>query len=244
MGKNAGGERTETRSPTPEDVFRRQLRRHREARGWTQERLGDESGLDRQTVARLEASETPTRRGGEPRVRNVRLDEALALAAALRIPPAALWVPLWTDAEGVRLESGTTLTPAEALAWTAGRHPVLNRSPRSAGAAVSVATSEGIALAAYARAAWIADELARQVDTDSRFRDSSSGEAASGYLRDGFAGVLDELMSELEVLAGADATPPPLHPAVAGALQYRHEGIGFDGIASPRADVLDQEDPR
>jgi transcriptional regulator with XRE-family HTH domain len=233
-----------TSGATPEEVFRVQLRRHREARGWTQETLGEKSGLGRQTVARLEATERPTRRGTESRVRNVRLDEALALAAALRIPPAALWVPLWTDVEGLTLESGDALTPGEALAWTSGRHPVLNRSPRSTGAAVSVATPESVALAAYARAAWTADELSHQIETDRRFQDDPGGDEATAYLRDSFASALDELMSELEILAGADAVPPPLHPAVARALQHHREGIGFHGIAISRSDPRTQEQPR
>jgi putative transcriptional regulator len=61
------------------------VRQVREQRGLTQERLGELAGVDRKTVNRIETG-----------VHSILLDRLFALADALKIPPAELF--LWDDA--------------------------------------------------------------------------------------------------------------------------------------------------
>jgi transcriptional regulator with XRE-family HTH domain len=59
------------------------IRTWRHIRGLSQERLGEQAGLDRRTIGSFEAGRTPPS-----------LDDLVAIAAALGIPPGDLFQPL------------------------------------------------------------------------------------------------------------------------------------------------------
>lgn len=63
--------------------FGQRVRDLRQARGWSQEHLAEMSGLHRTYISSLERGQ-----------RNVGLDNILALAAALEVAPAELFVEL------------------------------------------------------------------------------------------------------------------------------------------------------
>jgi len=69
----------------PREAFGRNLRRARQARGYSQEELAERAGLHRTYVGSVERGE-----------RNVSLKNIVALASALQIDPASLF-------EGIRL---------------------------------------------------------------------------------------------------------------------------------------------
>lgn len=69
---------------TPEEVFSSALRETRKRKGWTQQQLADQVSklglpFDRATIAKIETQK-----------RRVLLDEAIALAVALGVPPSVL----------------------------------------------------------------------------------------------------------------------------------------------------------
>jgi transcriptional regulator with XRE-family HTH domain len=93
------------------------LREARDARGWTQQDLSDALGaigapMDRTTIAKL-----------EKRQREVRLDELVAIAAALDCAPVFLFLPIDGDAP-VRLAPKLQVDGAHARAWARGEQPL------------------------------------------------------------------------------------------------------------------------
>jgi len=63
--------------PDPLDVFAANLKQLREQRGWSQERVADESGLNPSHVAKIERTER------EPGVRTIsKLSKGLGISAA------------------------------------------------------------------------------------------------------------------------------------------------------------------
>ena len=89
-----------TEAPRPSQVLGAQLRAMRERQRLTQQELSEEieqrtaAPFDRALIARIEAGK-----------RNVSLDEAFVLAAALGVRPANLFFPL-DDAEDVQNAPG------------------------------------------------------------------------------------------------------------------------------------------
>lgn len=98
-------------------IFARRLREAREARRWRQQDLADAMSklgmpIDRTTLAKIEKGQ-----------REVRLDELVALAAALDIAPLHLFLPIEGD-EPVRLAPKLTVDQIHARQWARGRRPL------------------------------------------------------------------------------------------------------------------------
>lgn len=115
-----------------------QVRRLRDARGWSAQRLADELAaigvpLDRSVIANLENG----------RRASVDVQELLALALAFGVTPAALLVDL--DADQVDVTPTTRATPLELLLWLQGRVPLKGHDAaiphRAAGAVARYATA-------------------------------------------------------------------------------------------------------
>jgi transcriptional regulator with XRE-family HTH domain len=94
----------------------------RQRRGWTQQQLADaartlgplrgaghERYLDRSTIGKIETG-----------LRDVSLVEVLVLAAALRVSPAALYLPSERE-QRLEITNGTSITAHEALLWATGQ---------------------------------------------------------------------------------------------------------------------------
>ncbi len=109
---------------TPGEVFAEELYAHRSRRGWTQQELADRMAdlgepINRSGIARLENGE-----------RKVSLDEAVAFAIALGVPPYALVVPRQVDRE-VRVTSKWAMAGPSMLAWWRGVQPYFsNPTPK------------------------------------------------------------------------------------------------------------------
>lgn len=101
---------------TAQEVFRHRLAQVRKALGYTSqtrfaERVAEAGvGLSETALARIESGK-----------RNVRLDEALGIAAALDVSPLALFLPT----EGnVRLADGIIVDADTARRWVLGEEPL------------------------------------------------------------------------------------------------------------------------
>ena len=120
----------EERPPTPGVVFARRMREARERRPWTQQELADELAalgypISRVTIAKIE-------QGGEPgaraynvtRARNVSLEDALAISAALDVAPLALMLPQDDDELVAITPSAQTIAADAARDWIMGNLPI------------------------------------------------------------------------------------------------------------------------
>ena len=101
---------------TPQEIFRAELKRTRERRGWTQQQLSDritELGLSlsRATIAKIETGQ-----------RSVLLDEVIAFAVALGVPPSALI--LGRDSRFIRVTPDLAVHFSAALNWWRGLDPL------------------------------------------------------------------------------------------------------------------------
>ena len=107
-----------TEAPRPSQVLGAQLRAMRERQRLTQQELSEEieqrtaAPFDRALIARIEAGK-----------RNVSLDEAFVLAAALGVRPANLFFPL-DDAEDVQIYPGLEVSAEDARLWLRGLRPI------------------------------------------------------------------------------------------------------------------------
>lgn len=102
---------------TPREVLAAQLPQVRGRGGLTAQDLADRVGqlggrLDRAAISKIESQS-----------RNVSLDEALLLAAALSVEPAALFLPRDDDTP-VRLAAGLTVSVGQARRWVRGVEPL------------------------------------------------------------------------------------------------------------------------
>lgn len=75
---------------TPEALVGQNIRRHRNRRGWSQEKLAEESGLHRTYVGSVERGE-----------RNIAVRNIFAVAEALGVDPRELLTPSteWDDVD-------------------------------------------------------------------------------------------------------------------------------------------------
>jgi transcriptional regulator with XRE-family HTH domain len=101
----------------PSEVLARQMAAIRERRRWSQQQLADrlaELGMpmDRTVIAKLENA-----------TRRVTLDEAFALAAALGVSPANLFLPLEAGTD-VAIAPKLAVLPRAARAWVRGQQPL------------------------------------------------------------------------------------------------------------------------
>jgi transcriptional regulator with XRE-family HTH domain len=101
---------------TVREVYARRLRGIRNRRGWTQQQLADalralDFPLGRVAIAKIENGKRP-----------MEVSELVALATALDVPPAALFLPLGEAA--VALTKGRTVDFAAAAAWAADDGPL------------------------------------------------------------------------------------------------------------------------
>lgn len=221
-------------------VFATQLRRHREARGWSQYDLADRSGLGRALVARLEApgvtAESTDRDKKDKSGRGPRLSELLILAAVLGVPPAAMWVPLWVDTEpgGPGDIDGNALldldprfeplTVSEAALWSAGLlSPTAAAGSTPATRPGTVSRGEGLAILAFQRAVALDEELSRLVTMDRRYADDAA--AGADYLRSKYGRQVSDLWHELRLIQSAGAASPPIHPTVKLAVSQKAAGF-------------------
>lgn len=98
------------------EVYSKRLGAIRRGRGWTQQQLADAMGrvgfpVNRATIAKVEVGKRP-----------MEVSELVAFAAALDVPPTALFLPLGADR--VALTDGVTVDAATAAAWSAGDAPL------------------------------------------------------------------------------------------------------------------------
>lgn len=121
-----------TRSPS--DVVADRVRKYRAQRGWSAQRLAQacaEAGAPELTAAVIANIESgrPAPRTGRRR-REVSIDELLALAYALAVPPVLLFVPLG-DEDEVALTPTVTVHPHLALQWVQGEEPPVTSQRRA-----------------------------------------------------------------------------------------------------------------
>jgi transcriptional regulator with XRE-family HTH domain len=95
---------------SPSGIFSERLSAERKRKGWTQRELGERmreigSRIDRSVLAKIEA-------GG----RNVTVDEVIAFAYALGVPPISLLLPLDNRGE-VKLAGDVSVPVGRARAW-------------------------------------------------------------------------------------------------------------------------------
>lgn len=106
------------------EVFRQRLQEARAARRWTQQQLSEAmaelgSPMDRVTIAKLERGR-----------RQARVEELVALAAALDVSPLYLILPVRLDAK-VKLAPKLTLEAIDALRWASGQGPLDRANERT-----------------------------------------------------------------------------------------------------------------
>lgn len=104
-------------------VFARRLREARNARGWTQDDLSRElseldAPMDRTTIAKLEKGQ-----------RQARIEELIAIAAALDVAPVHLLVP-FDGAHSVALTPRLDVGTEKARRWIRGREPLKRSNQR------------------------------------------------------------------------------------------------------------------
>lgn len=109
--------RTKTEGRRIGAIFALRLREAREARGWRQQDLSDRMGqlgapMDRTTLAKIERGK-----------REARLEEMIALAAALDVAPLNLYMPIEGD-EPVCLAPALAVDPGDARKWARGFRPL------------------------------------------------------------------------------------------------------------------------
>jgi transcriptional regulator with XRE-family HTH domain len=103
----------------PSQSFARQIHAFRKGRGWVQQDLIDRlrdldyDGLSRSALSKMETSPDPS----------VGLDDALALSAALAIPPIYVAVPL-TRHSSVEITPALQVDAGEARLWWRGYGPI------------------------------------------------------------------------------------------------------------------------
>lgn len=106
-----------THPETPSESFARRVKRYRGRRGWTQEDFAAELTAIGWTVDRFQVAKI------EAHSRKVSLDEMVALAWVLGLPPALLYLPL---GEGdVKIENNVIETDA-ARRWVTGQAPAMD----------------------------------------------------------------------------------------------------------------------
>jgi transcriptional regulator with XRE-family HTH domain len=101
---------------SPGQIVAKQIRAARSRQGLSQEAVADlmkkyGHPIDRVTLAKIEA--------GGTRARNIKLEEALALAAVLSVPPAVFFLGLGTE-ERVAITPEMTVHPGLAAKWLRG----------------------------------------------------------------------------------------------------------------------------
>ena len=200
----------------PSQAFARRMKRYRERRGWTQERLAEELKSigslvdDRAKVAKIETS-----------VRGVSLDEAIAIAWALALPPPLLFLPLGED--DVEIEH-VTIDAEGARRWVTGQAPAMDSNQ-------------------YARLPgewkadmvvwWLHDALHDASEAELR---SQAAIRSAEYVGDqqrieqakrDHADKLLQLAEALEEIRGHDLLPPAIHEKTAEAM--RRVGIEYKG---------------
>lgn len=107
---------------TPRETFRRllpEVRRRMQPKGWSQRRLAEEMSargmpLDHTSIAKIENGK-----------RDVSLDEALAICAALEVSPVHMFIPRH---EGLVNIGGTDYRTERARAFVAGTEPMTARN--------------------------------------------------------------------------------------------------------------------
>jgi transcriptional regulator with XRE-family HTH domain len=117
-------------------VFAYRLRDARLTRRWTQQDLADAMKrvgypINRVTIAKIEAGargvggahgDQPSK-SGQTRPRDVSLEEAIAFAVALDVPPPSLFLPIIRQ-DDVQLTSRVRIDVDTAHAWTRGERPL------------------------------------------------------------------------------------------------------------------------
>lgn len=112
---------------TAGEAFAERLKQVRQRHGLTQAQLADrlrELGypIDRVTLSKIE-------RGGE-RAKNVKLEEAFAIAYALDVSPKHLIAPYSMESRVSVVPAKRPLGPEDAREWVAGRWPVTDQDAR------------------------------------------------------------------------------------------------------------------
>lgn len=108
-----------TSAEAPGEVISRKLKTYRGLRDWSQRELAerlDDLGLplNRVTLAKIEA--------GGTRAGNTSVEEVLAIAAALSVPPLSLILPLEGERD-IAITPSSPVNPFYALNWMLGLEP-------------------------------------------------------------------------------------------------------------------------
>lgn len=190
-------------SLTPHKVIAARMRQLRTGRGWSAQRLSEEMSKvgvpwDRSIVANLEYG----------RRRTVSVEEWLALAYVLAVPPPLLLLDLDAGTD-VEIVSGVVLHPWLAWEWITGEHPPL---VRAAGGGAYVTQAEEFSRAKTAINLYRREgKAARAInDADSAIR-SAEYVGDAGQLqaaRTAQVDALHELAKVLDQMIEHDMTPP------------------------------------
>jgi transcriptional regulator with XRE-family HTH domain len=106
------------------DLAGERVKEIRKRRGWTAAQLAARLaavGADQLTEAALANIETGRRRNGQRR-RDVTIDEILALAYVLNVPPVLLFTPVGTE-DTLAITPAIDMTAWDALPWVSGQRP-------------------------------------------------------------------------------------------------------------------------
>lgn len=103
---------------TPSEVATARMIDLRRERGWSQQRLAEELAslgvnMHQTTIAKI-----------EKRDRTLSLDDALAIAVALKVAPVHLFVPTMHDESSVRVAPEVVVPAREVREWVRGRWPL------------------------------------------------------------------------------------------------------------------------
>jgi transcriptional regulator with XRE-family HTH domain len=230
------------------DFVAQRVREIRQSRGWTAKDLAErcaEVGVPEITAAVIANIETGRRDADGRRRRDVTIDEALALAYALEVPPVFLLIPL-NGSERLHVTSKVEMDAPSAAAWVNGddaalRHLFGEVAPRTEEERASWAKWRQTATPlALLRDLWFIAELTYQQETGQRAGEGLSDvERADRLLflaRDvnrkadkDFEGYAERIATLVDWLARLGFMPPQLPPSLVKAMQDR----GLLEVASP-----------
>ncbi|MFH8285492.1 helix-turn-helix domain-containing protein [Streptomyces antibioticus] len=212
-------------------VVAEQVRRYRQARGWSVRRLAEECarvGAARLTQSSLANIERGQRPEAERRPREVTVDELMALSAALGVPLTGLLLPFSEEHTDGRIDTDAdhvAVTPAYVVdwytytSWLTGR-TLLSHEERERGTNRHWHDSVNLMDAVRRYQESLRNEqdwYDRRIETELREPDSAKAQTAHRLHEDAVEQVLDALRT----LLGCGISPPPVDPRVVEAVKER-----------------------
>lgn len=205
---------------TPQEVFRSQLRKRREARGWDQAQLAEEMTklgfkMDRRIISNIELGLR----------KDISLNEAFGFAAALNVPPPLLWL-LSDEEEKVWVTDRSKIDPHLAFKWFIGDAPLAASNGRAIRAAEWSESAERLHL--YRRL----DELQERANAASLkiHKAEYIGDASAAQrAREGFADALKAIYRHFEIMRKAGMRHPKLSKELPKEWTEVAKQLGLEG---------------